>query len=311
MKFHIIIPTYNRAKLLPRALDSILNQKNIDNFYIYLIDDGSTDNTREVLKSYLEKYFDKITYKYKENWWVWSARNIWIELALKNSRNTENDWVIFLDSDDELVNDAFEKIQIILSKYSWFLIYLTKTFDEKWNIFSSINKDYEKIDYKRWLAWIKEPWVFCKMELFKNYKFPQNINGWEVIMRNQVFKDYYPKKIWIFLNNYSIRIYHTETESLCRIKKRDKKWLENALKIQEILLSKFWNDYKKYQPKKYGEILLIYAQYLCLDWEKIKWIKQFIKWIKYSRNIRFILLFLIALIDYNMKINNFLLNKLK
>ena len=69
MKFHIIIPTYNREKILLRSVDSVLNQKNIENFdfHIYIIDDGSTDNTKKIIKKYLEKYPNKITYKYKEN----------------------------------------------------------------------------------------------------------------------------------------------------------------------------------------------------------------------------------------------------
>jgi len=267
--------------------------------------------TKEVILEYLQKYSYKITYKYKENWWVGSARNVWIDLALQNSKNIENDWMIFLDSDDELINNVFENIKIVFKKFPNYLIYLFKTFDEKWNIFSQINKEYEYIDYKRWLLWFNECWFFCKLGLFEKYKFPENVNWWEWIMWNKIFKDYCPKKIWIFINDYPIRIYHTETESLCRIRKRDYKWLKNALKIKKIVLENFWEDYKTYQPKKYWNILLIYSQYLCLKWEKIKWIKYFFKWIKYSKNFRFILLFMISLIDYKMKINNFLLNKRK
>ncbi len=53
MKFSIITPTYNRAHTIERAINSILNQ-NYQNYEMIIIDDGSTDNTFEILKKYLD-----------------------------------------------------------------------------------------------------------------------------------------------------------------------------------------------------------------------------------------------------------------
>lgn len=84
----VIIPTYNRAKYVTKVIDSVLSQTYTD-YEIIVVDDGSTDNTREVLGSYM----DKITYKYQENAGVSAARNTGIRIA-------SGQWIAFLDSDD-------------------------------------------------------------------------------------------------------------------------------------------------------------------------------------------------------------------
>ena len=56
-KVSVVIPTYNRAHLLPRAIQSVLDQTYQD-LEIVLVDDGSTDNTEEVIKDFKENYFN-------------------------------------------------------------------------------------------------------------------------------------------------------------------------------------------------------------------------------------------------------------
>ena len=85
----VIIPTYNRARYVTRAIDSALAQT-YKNYEIIVVNDGSTDNTREVL----EPYFTKINYVYQDNQGVSSARNTGIQHAT-------GEWIAFLDSDDE------------------------------------------------------------------------------------------------------------------------------------------------------------------------------------------------------------------
>ncbi|MGZ3606738.1 MAG: glycosyltransferase family 2 protein [Syntrophales bacterium] len=84
----VVIPTYNRALYVNKAIDSILNQTFTD-YEIIVVDDGSTDNTKEALK----QYQDKIKYIYQENSGVSTARNTGI-------KNSTGPWLAFLDSDD-------------------------------------------------------------------------------------------------------------------------------------------------------------------------------------------------------------------
>lgn len=85
----IVIPTYNRLEVLPRALDSVLAQKNVA-FEVLVIDDGSTDQTRSMIA---EKY-PQVSYFYQTNQGPSAARNRGIEKA-------RGEWIAFLDSDDE------------------------------------------------------------------------------------------------------------------------------------------------------------------------------------------------------------------
>ena len=89
----VIIPTYNRANFILSAINSVLNQTYKD-YEIIIIDDGSTDSTKEML----EQYKNAIVYIYQENSGVSAARNAGIKLA-------KGDWIAFLDSDDEWHDD--------------------------------------------------------------------------------------------------------------------------------------------------------------------------------------------------------------
>lgn len=90
MKVSVIIPTYNRGHYISEAINSVLAQ-DIEgcSIEIIVVDDGSTDNTREITKG----FGDKIIYIYQENKGAGAARNRGIE-------NVSGEWIAFLDSDD-------------------------------------------------------------------------------------------------------------------------------------------------------------------------------------------------------------------
>ncbi|WKN44445.1 glycosyltransferase family 2 protein [Tunicatimonas pelagia] len=87
--FSIIIPTYNRANTLPRAIKSVLAQT-YGNFELIIVDDGSTDDTEAVVKNIED---DRIRYFKKEN----EERNIARNFGINHA---QGDYVCFLDSDD-------------------------------------------------------------------------------------------------------------------------------------------------------------------------------------------------------------------
>jgi glycosyltransferase involved in cell wall biosynthesis len=98
----VIIPTYNRAHVLKRALDSVAAQTFKD-FDLWIIDDGSTDNTEAVVRDFASENPQlTISYRRTENSGVSAARNH----AIRESRTP---WLAFLDSDDEWLPEKLEK----------------------------------------------------------------------------------------------------------------------------------------------------------------------------------------------------------
>jgi glycosyltransferase involved in cell wall biosynthesis len=89
----VIVPTYNRAHLLPRALDSILRQ-DFKDFEVIVIDDGSTDATRDVVDSYVQVDPRVSLLVQPENAGVSAARN-------RGMHQARGELIAFLDSDDE------------------------------------------------------------------------------------------------------------------------------------------------------------------------------------------------------------------
>ncbi len=89
--FSIIIPTFNRADFIRNSIESVLNQ-NFKSFEILVIDDGSTDDTKNVVKSFL-KADSRVSYYYQKNSERAVARN-------NGANKSKGKFLIFLDSDD-------------------------------------------------------------------------------------------------------------------------------------------------------------------------------------------------------------------
>ena len=103
----IIIPTYNRETKISRAINSVVNQT-YKNWELIIIDDGSKDDTKNVIKPYLKD--KRIKYFYQKNSGVASARNLGI-------KKSTGEYLAFLDSDDECLNNRIEKQLSEMLKY--------------------------------------------------------------------------------------------------------------------------------------------------------------------------------------------------
>jgi glycosyltransferase involved in cell wall biosynthesis len=91
-KVDVIIPAYNAARYLPAAIESVVAQT-FDDWKILLIDDGSTDNTAEVVAPFLQRLGPKLQYIQKPNGGLPAARNTAI-------RNSSAEFLALLDADD-------------------------------------------------------------------------------------------------------------------------------------------------------------------------------------------------------------------
>ena len=104
--FSIIIPTYNRATKLKMLLDSFLKH-HYSNYELIICDDGSIDNTSQIIDSYKSKL--NIKYFYSPNWGGPARpRNIGIN-------NASHEWLCFLDSDDIWHEKKLEECNKVIS----------------------------------------------------------------------------------------------------------------------------------------------------------------------------------------------------
>lgn len=106
--FSVIIPTYNRAGFISRAVESVFKQT-YSKFEVIVIDDGSTDDTKNKIAAFNN---DKLVYYYQENSERGAARNKGVELA-------KGDYIVFLDSDDFLYEHFLANALESLKKYDF------------------------------------------------------------------------------------------------------------------------------------------------------------------------------------------------
>lgn len=107
-KFSVVIPTYNRKDFVVKSIQSVLNQ-NYQNAEIVVVDDGSNDGTKEHIRAIFGKE-PRVKYYYKINEERAVARNY-------GASKSQGDYVIFLDSDDLMLQNCLQNYAKIISDY--------------------------------------------------------------------------------------------------------------------------------------------------------------------------------------------------
>lgn len=107
--FSVVITTYNRALLVQRALDSLLAQTATD-WEAIIIDDGSVDNTKEIILEYQKEYGAVLRYFYQSNQGSFAAKNAGMQRA-------KGQYITFLDADDEYILTHLETRKQLLMQH--------------------------------------------------------------------------------------------------------------------------------------------------------------------------------------------------
>jgi len=284
-KVSVIIPTYNRALLIGRAIQSVLNQS-YEDLEIFVIDDGSTDDTERVIKEFQKQDKRIRCIRLDENKGAAAARNIGVKSA-------KGKYIAFQDSDDEWFPEKTEKQVKVFENTP---PEVGVVYSDMWRITEN-KKEYfyspkimsgNKIKYKQALdygvrkigiqtALIKKE-CFDKVGMFDE-KFPRLIDL-ELFIR--LSKHYY--------------FYHIE-EPLVNYFDADKGISSNTesfVTAQKLILEKYFEDIQK-DKKMLAKHYFSIGVNLCLNGDSKNGRNYLIKTVKaYPLNVKLLLALLLS-----------------
>ena len=235
----IIMATYNRAHTIERAIDSVLKQR-YQPIELIIVDDGSTDNTSEVLKKYTSPAIR--IHQFEKNKGVTAAKNVGLN-AIKG------EWFTILDSDDEITEDAIETMMNIPLQQDKTVTAVTcNCLDTTNNSFSGtglLKDQYLSMDDLMKVC-KGEFWGITKTSLLQDNRFNEKLRGFESTLWyriNDRAKRYYCHK--------ALRIYHTEGDD--RIMKTTYNFQKDVLLYENLIEENhFLEMLRKYQPDDFN-----------------------------------------------------------
>jgi glycosyltransferase involved in cell wall biosynthesis len=260
--FSVIIPVYNKEKYISMTIDSVLNQK-FQDFELIIVCDPSTDKSIIEVEKFKNYHKVKILYRDTPGHGGYAARN----LGIKNS-NAE--WVTFLDADDEWYSDHLLNLYNVISKSDkqlfttgWYDSYKNNKIDEALFVKKNKSKAIFEINFNDYInnsikdsTPIHTNTIVVKKELFNKVTFfPENIckRGGDVTTWMQLVK--YTNSLVCLPNITSI--YHRENSTVtqellpelkgnCILLIIEKILKEENKKDTILLLKKFSNYHIRY-----------------------------------------------------------------
>ncbi len=252
MTYTVFTPTYNRANTLHRVYDS-LKAQSYQGFEWIIIDDGSLDNTKEVVNKWQNENLFPISYYYQENKGKHFAHN----KALEEAKGL---FFVIADSDDAFKPISFE---YLLKQWSDLP---RESVDKFWSILTTCENQYGKLVGRGYpssvfisdftSAYYKhraygEKWLIGVTDILRKYPFPEDKPRHyypEGIIWNQISLKY--KTLCI---NEPLRIYYEDTSSIMRQNltiSKMKKNAENAI-LDNITSLNTSSDFFIYNPLQY------------------------------------------------------------
>lgn len=286
IKFSIITPVYNRADCIARCIDSVIKQKmttEIEYEHV-IVDDGSKDNTKDIIQEYTTKYKHINFITFPQNKGTNAARNAAIKKA-------SGDYCIILDSDDYFVEDALNKINECIKKQQQKYKHYLFTPNDRYEEFchSNLLKNKCILLYEDFLSnKISGDFIHViKTEIIKNNPFDESLRIYEGVF----FLRFYKETKQIAFNNTIITIRERGRDD--SVSKEyiynNKKIIRNSIKAIEIRIEWFKEEYIKFGQTNvlYNLYLQLVKNYLLLDeYKKCSSVFNKIKKIGYSVSIK-------------------------
>ena len=163
-KISVVIPVYNAQNDLSKAIDSIINQTfGFENIELILVDDASTDNSKEIIKEYQSIYDNIRLVELKQNSGLpGKPRSLGIDYASAY-------YIVFLDSDDTYEKDAFEILYDTIQKENSDFVMSSHYINLEGNMVktNSILTGEDILSFNPWKIWnflIKKKHIYPKMQ---------------------------------------------------------------------------------------------------------------------------------------------------
>jgi glycosyltransferase involved in cell wall biosynthesis len=239
----VFTPTYNRANTLDRVYNSLKSQTYRD-FEWIIVDDGSTDNTKEVVDNYIAASDFPIRYFYQKN----SGKHVAINRAVKESKS---EFFIIADSDD-----SFKDIALETFINEWELIpneekpnfkgLICKCYDaetgEDIGDFSGNRIDATELEAGFILKFRFEKWSFFKTDVLREFPFPEPNGNLKFFPETVVWQNMSRKYKTRYIN-IALRAYYRDQENALTNKKTTR-YNENIYLWQHYINNMM--DYSKY-----------------------------------------------------------------
>ena len=258
IKFSIVIPLYNKSKCILKTLNSIKNQ-NYQDYEVVIVNDGSTDNSKEVVENFIEKLNLEIKQKFKlfnkDNSGVSSTRNYGV-------KNSSYDYIAFLDADDYWEENHLLNFVNLIDIYS-----------DKVDMFSNASKQFQNgkfifpklSDYENYIGIVD----YFKVSLISNgFINSSSVCVKKDIMNNNLFplgmKNFEDMITWARIANNKGFAFSSEQTSIYVIDNAEASShinFENYLKYEELLNKINYSYFKlKMYSIKFFLLHILYAR---------------------------------------------------
>lgn len=226
----VIVPTYNRANVLKKSIDSILKQTYAD-FELIIVDDGSSDNTEQIVKQY-----DDLRIRYVYNDTIQHGPSIARNIGIRESRG---EYIAFNDSDDEWNKEKLEKEYNYLLENNGSIVFCMMGKEKQLIPPARFEQKHVNLENILSGSFTGTPAILGKRECFEENQFDELMScneDWELLIRliNQ--------EVVLYLRDYLVNISVTEGSVSSDVNK--------AISSMNYIMDKHADKYKKYGKSK-------------------------------------------------------------
>lgn len=269
----LIIPCYNAEKFIPTLMKSVLGQKTHYSYEVICVDDGSKDNTLNLLKEYEKTAQGRLVVFSQENKGISIARNVGIELS-------HGSYIGFIDNDD-IIDECFVEVAFTKAKtthadllqcgYEMRSTHESST-STKCNYISE-NNDYQRFSVMRGFIW----GALYKREVFEMARFPEKF--WYEDMLNKMLLTNILKRVVIIEDVLYIKRIHSENASSILWKNANIKSVEQYWLVQ-LFIEYTINDL--HQDISEAQYVQIIKEFATLLWSRTRNLPHEVRYATFS-----------------------------